>query len=154
MPYKQTTPGPERTCPRCGAVHVRRHAYCTDCHTAWLRERKRLRKGASSIAKQLGSKRAPWTEEARKLRNSAYNRMTRYGLSPCELTKMRINTFDTCEICWKPVTLSTLHVDHDHLTHKVRGILCGRCNCALGFIDEDPGTLQSMAKYLRKHYVG
>jgi hypothetical protein len=43
-----------------------------------------------------------------------------------------------------------LAVDHDHKTGKVRGLLCGNCNTALGLVKEDPEILSLLADYLRK----
>ena len=40
------------------------------------------------------------------------------------------------------------HVDHDHATGAVRGILCNHCNLALGLIKDDPKILQAMIDYL------
>jgi hypothetical protein len=40
------------------------------------------------------------------------------------------------------------HVDHDHTTGKVRGILCGNCNIALGAAKDDPIILAAMITYL------
>lgn len=36
-----------------------------------------------------------------------------------------------CAICGAPPKLRRLHVDHDHKTNRVRGLLCYRCNKAL-----------------------
>jgi ubiquitin C-terminal hydrolase len=36
-----------------------------------------------------------------------------------------------CKICGASSTTYSLHVDHDHETGKVRGILCATCNTAL-----------------------
>lgn len=43
------------------------------------------------------------------------------------------------------------NVDHDHVTGKVRGVICGSCNTAAGLLRDDPLVAQSMARYLRKH---
>jgi hypothetical protein len=45
----------------------------------------------------------------------------------------------------------TPHVDHDHVTGNVRGILCRLCNTALGMIKDNPKTALAMATYLEKH---
>jgi len=41
-----------------------------------------------------------------------------------------------------------VHVDHDHATGAVRGMLCFRCNAALGQFDEDAETLVRETRYL------
>ena len=52
----------------------------------------------------------------------------------------------TCAVCdGKPE-----HVDHDHETGKVRGVLCFNCNQALGNVRDDPAVLQGLIRYLRR----
>jgi hypothetical protein len=41
-------------------------------------------------------------------------------------------------------------VDHDHKTGKVRGILCHKCNIALGLIGDDPARARALANYLER----
>ena len=40
------------------------------------------------------------------------------------------------------------HIDHDHVTGKVRGILCRFCNTALGLAQEDAARLRALAEYI------
>jgi hypothetical protein len=41
-----------------------------------------------------------------------------------------------------------LHVDHDHVTGKVRGLLCNNCNAGIGYLAHEPDRLLSAYEYL------
>ena len=44
------------------------------------------------------------------------------------------------------------HIDHDHRTGKLRGILCVRCNYVVG-VAETPGLLEKALTYLARHVL-
>ena len=44
-----------------------------------------------------------------------------------------------------------LHIDHDHVTGKVRGLLCNACNKGIGFLGDSPAGLWAAEQYLLKH---
>lgn len=67
----------------------------------------------------------------------------RYGISQRDLG-------EKCEGCGES-RHSWLHVDHDHKTGKVRGVLCFNCNGALGQVRDNPDLLRRLATYLEKH---
>lgn len=52
--------------------------------------------------------------------------------------------------CANPGCSSTyqLHVDHDHKTGKVRGLLCNTCNTSLGLLSEDKNRITGLITYL------
>lgn len=43
------------------------------------------------------------------------------------------------------------HIDHDHKTKKVRGLLCNKCNHGLGNYRENPFLLIKAIKYLKEN---
>ena len=53
-----------------------------------------------------------------------------------------------CLICRKEY--KSLSVDHDHKTGKVRGLLCGNCNRALGLLYDNIKVSVNVTKYLKK----
>jgi hypothetical protein len=61
-----------------------------------------------------------------------------------------------CAICGKPEKkrsrrghkICRLTVDHDHVSGRIRGLLCGRCNTTLGLVGESVTLLLSMAEYV------
>ncbi|WPH58144.1 endonuclease VII [Streptomyces phage Alone3] len=52
-----------------------------------------------------------------------------------------------CAICGESDT-SKLHIDHDHVSGAVRGVLCQLCNTALGAFRDDPVRLTRAVAYL------
>ena len=60
-----------------------------------------------------------------------------------------------CEICGFEFTnktfIMTPHLDHNHLTGYIRGILCNSCNPRLGCARDNPIILQSAKIYLIEH---
>jgi len=57
-----------------------------------------------------------------------------------------------CAICHstEPCGTGDFHVDHDHGTNKIRGLLCSNCNTALGLFKDSQDSLLSAIQYLRK----
>ncbi len=67
-----------------------------------------------------------------------------YGLTFDEFVALAAKTDDHCPICRvNPAT----HVDHDHETGKVRGIICNGCNRVIGRFDKNEGMLERLVKY-------
>jgi len=56
-----------------------------------------------------------------------------------------------CAICHKKLTLMSAHLDHDHKTNKVRGILCSNCNTAIGLLNDSVDRTVSAAFYLKRN---
>ena len=54
-----------------------------------------------------------------------------------------------CKICGGHSSDRTLAVDHCHTTNRVRGLLCGRCNMALGQWEDDVDLMRKAIEYLQ-----
>lgn len=74
-----------------------------------------------------------------------YWRWARYRLRDSEYRALVEQYEGRCAICKRE---RPLQVDHDHNTKKVRGLLCGPCNRALGCFDENRDLLLKAADYL------
>ena len=75
----------------------------------------------------------------RKRNNWKYNLKHKYGIS----AQQREDMGNVCEICGSTKTVGRnkwLNVDHNHVTKKIRGILCSRCNWMLAHVKADFGT--------------
>lgn len=78
--------------------------------------------------------------------NKYYYLQKLYGLSKEDYRRLLEQQGSLCKIC--SVLLHRPHVDHCHATGKVRGLLCGNCNTALGLVKENEVTLTKMIAYL------
>ena len=61
-----------------------------------------------------------------------------------------------CAICQRPPTSGRgkkLHVDHDHGTGCIRGLLCHDCNTGLGKFLDSPSLLQDAISYLQHQEI-
>ena len=78
----------------------------------------------------------------------------KYGLSLQEYEELLVAQDGDCAICGQPETtrlrgrLNLLGVDHDHRTGRVRGLLCRKCNTAIGLLADNPELLSRAVRYL------
>jgi len=122
-------------CPGCGMSKPRTefvrnranksgfHTYCKPCHNAKVKE---------SIRKHHGS------ERRRQLTR-------RYGVDNAQVAWLVLQQDGRCAICRRG---AARHVDHCHLSGKVRAVLCFNCNGGLGKTQERLDLLQHAADYL------
>lgn len=82
---------------------------------------------------------------------SKYELSHYYGITIDDF-KLRLKQQNNlCAICNGPPTGRRLGVDHCHRTGKFRGLLCGRCNSALGLFRDNIENLETALEYLREH---
>lgn len=77
--------------------------------------------------------------------NNGFNRDKEYKLlkavygSHCQICGTHESTFK-----------KKLHVDHNHETGRIRGLLCDNCNRAIGHLKDNPHITDSATRYLRR----
>ena len=77
-----------------------------------------------------------------------YHLKRRYGIGADEFDELVVQQGGVCAICGRP---DPEHVDHDHETGAVRGILCFNCNGGLGQFRDSIDSLLTAASYLEAH---
>lgn len=75
-------------------------------------------------------------------------RKRKYGIERDEFYALLEKQDQRCAICSVLIDESA-HVDHDHRTQDVRGLLCGHCNRGIGCFRDNPEALEMAAEYLR-----
>jgi hypothetical protein len=82
-----------------------------------------------------------------------YELKSRYGLTLEAYKQLIKNQDGKCAICGEIAqdTLSSLFVDHDHITGKIRGLLCIRCNAGIGFMQDNSDICRKAANYLEQN---
>ena len=55
-------------------------------------------------------------------------RLARFGITPLQYESMLLGQNGKCAICRRPPKTRRLHVEHDHKTKRVRGLVCHFCN--------------------------
>ena len=131
-------------CGNCGTLKTTRSGElrCQQCDRTWGREYYH---------------RSPARRE--NLRRAAVLR--KYGVSLKFLETLLKVQAERCAICrrhWRDAPtksrylttfLQHLFVDHEHVTGRVRGLLCNACNVMIAMMDEDPMRLSDLATYLK-----
>jgi hypothetical protein len=128
---------------------------CKKCHSAAV---------VTSQRNQRESYRArqrEWYEKNRE-RVTEYHRgrhlLQTYGMTPTQYGQILESQGGVCAICRQPETkcdgrtglVHNYHVDHDHISGQVRGLLCNDCNTGLGSFGDDPELLIEAASYLER----
>jgi len=97
--------------------------------------------------------------EARKVANDPNRRdanrsgaLKKYGLTPERFDALYQAQGGLCCICGQPPSgkgiAGVLHVDHDHETGQIRGLLCMRCNTGIGCLGESVDRMRMASEYL------
>lgn len=100
----------------------------------------------------MARERAKDPEKYRKATKRA--NLKKYGLSLERFEAMKLSQGGLCAACGSPgSSRGELCVDHNHSTGAVRGLLCDRCNVALGYALESPAILRGLADYIERTHA-
>lgn len=98
--------------------------------------------------------------EYKKLKPSQYKNsqlLHAYGLTLEEYNTLLSSQNNGCAVCGKPETakhqggkVRDLAVDHCHTTGKVRGLLCTKCNTALGLLEDSQEIIMKLFHYVER----
>jgi hypothetical protein len=130
----------------------------------WDRDRDREKRRAQQRRNAAKKTAKDWKAEYHRRRKNTpgfqerqkwYFRKHRYGLTPTLFEEMMTAQKGLCPICGRPLKDDRrTHVDHDHKTKQVRGLLCAGCNAGVGFVECDGRKWLSAAlAYLKRKVV-
>ena len=133
-----------KTCTKCGTTK--------DITEFYKRGGKQSPNSRKNHCKECDKKRvsASYWEDPSKSRNNDLKRL--YGITLNEYNQMLLDQNHQCAVCGTTEPggkHGKFMVDHCHTTGRVRGLLCKRCNIALGEVEDNTQVLQSMIEYLQ-----
>ncbi len=137
-------------CTKCGSSDLTPSGACRMCIRA-SKERRASRRNEPCAACGSTDKRP--TGDCRRC-CVKYQRKYQYGVTGEDFERMMQRQRGKCAACKD--TLADLppkhvHVDHDHTTGEVRGVLCQGCNTAIGLLKDSPLRAKLLADYLTRN---
>ena len=136
----------ERTCKKCG---------CTKSLTDFYKTGRKNDKPDARhyVCKQCTIARVSANNDP--VRARAHHLKRQYNITVEEYDAMLKQQENACAICGSSTPGNSRRntyfaVDHCHTTGKVRGLLCHKCNTALGLLQDNPETITNILSYLQK----
>lgn len=124
-----------------------RHSYCKACRKVWYEANKERERAESRKWHKDNPERSKYNSRNCKLKK-------KFGLSFEDYQEMHLMQEGLCAICKRPSqTEALLAVDHDHITGKVRALLCASCNMGIGQFDENVERMEAAIAYIKEHRV-
>lgn len=138
------------TCGICGGTFTKvttsgHNRFCDGCQPQAVAARMERKNAVRRVS----------VDSAAKMRNRTQSLRARYGMTVEQHAAMVNAQGNLCAICGEPPkpdgvrAASRLHIDHDHGSGRVRGLLCNHCNRGLGAFRDRPELLELAVLYLR-----
>lgn len=140
-----------KRCPECKCIKPAEEFYSNKAKRDKLSSYCRICSGKEARLRRHKNK-----EHARALVRKSMLKM-QYGITPEQYDQMLVGQKDCCAICERKETrivwgkIARLSVHHDHKTGKVCGLLCYRCNHALGLFRDDANLIEKAIAFVRQH---
>lgn len=135
------------------------YSWCKGCESAYARDK--YANDPKYRQKQLDDNKADYADPIVKRQKRVSSLKRSYNITLEEYEELSKLQEYKCAICLREETslnsnrtkILPLAVDHDHSTKKVRGLLCSKCNQALGLLKEDIEIVKRLIKYLELNVV-
>ena len=158
---------PPRVCVDCGFTVGPSYKRCAECRR--IQSAKYTREYNARNPEKAKAASRKYMAQRRLIDREGLNlqkRLVRYGMTLETLNCMRAAQEYRCFICRVPEDEipKGFYVDHDHACCSsnsrktcgkcVRALLCGHCNTAIGYMNDDPARLRAAADYLERNSHG
>lgn len=130
---------------------ARARGLCNTCYARQFRPKyNKVRRNALKEWREKNPEQAYRMEANRHLKR-------KFGITFDVYEKMKDEQGGLCKLCKNPENTRNrgsreqrFAVDHCHLTNKIRGLLCFKCNTGLAWIESNPGIINGIIGYLRR----
>lgn len=121
----------------------------SEYHASWYKKNKTHIKAYQKMNKESINRRRRESEQIQ------FRHVVKYGLDKESYLQMLKNQNYRCKICGVESELlkAKLHIDHDHTTGIVRGLLCRACNHGIGNFKDSVELLNKAVDYLRSSKI-
>ena len=163
-----------KKCTKCNKNKASSNRWCVQCNWA-------ARKAGGVNSKDFWEVRERWQPQRRGCRPGeltecvdcleikAYEEFGKKGCicKRCQVQRLRCRTYNisreelealntgVCGICGTTESgYYDFHIDHDHETGEIRGLLCNTCNLGLGHFKDNPALLEAAVQYLKEAQDG
>lgn len=153
--------GKAYTCKPCMNAYVKHWAQTSKGKESQRKAKRRYNQSESGRAAKREYGRRPEVRARGEARRLAYRETTKgrqaaflqqirqYGIDVEDWARLYNAQAGVCLGCCERLEFDrSTHVDHDHQTGIVRGLLCHGCNLSVGGAKDNPATLRRLALYL------